>query len=748
MSSADSPSFTQADRIIKVKTGLDDDVVLLERFSGTERISGLFRFTLDLLAADNTKVVFENVLGKSATVTLFLADGTKRYFNGIISRFSQANPVTSAHGVQTFYRYQAELVPKVWLLSRKVRSRVFQHQSVPQILTTVLSGYDNTPTFSGTYQPRDYCVQYNESDLDFALRLMEDEGMFFYFTHTDSSHTMQLYDASTSLGTITGSDPSVRYRQEYRDLSEDEVVFHWEKSQEVRSGKYTLRDRNFELTSNLEASGTMAQTLAVGAVTHQLQIEGNSDLEIYQFPGGYATRFDNKDRTGGGASADGVFNDSTRVAGLRMQEETIPAVLATGMSSSRRFAAAATFSLTDHFDGNGSYLLTRVDHVASVSESYLGGTTAGFEYANSFECVPATLAYRPPRVTPRPRIDGPQTAVVVGQQGDEIFTDAYSRVKVQFYWDRDSQSDPDSSCWVRVGSIWAGQNWGAIHIPRVGQEVIVAFLDGNPDRPIIVGSVYNDQNQPPYTLPDNKTQSGIKSRSSLNGTADNYNELRFEDLKGSELITFHAEKDFERVVENNDTLTVGVDGSESLKDGSQTNTIYKNRTTTIKTGDETFTVEQGKRTETIEGDDSLTVKTGNRSVTVNTGNDTHEVKTGNRTVTIDTGDQTHTIKMGNRSVTLNMGNDSLTLDMGNQSITLSLGNHSLTCDLGSSTTEALQGVTLKSGPASIQVTPMGVTIKGMLISIEAEMMCTVKGVMTQVNGDAILMAKGGITMIG
>src|SRR5262249_26210198 len=260
-----------------------------------------------------------------------------------------------------------------------------------------------------------------------------------------------------------------------------------------------------------------------------------------------------------------------------------------------------------------------------------------------------------------PRVEGPQTAVVVGQEGDEIFTDKHGRVKVQFYWDRDHTKTPDSSCWVRVGSIWAGAGWGGVPIPRVGQEGNVAFLDGDPDRPIIVGSVYNNENTPPYTLPDNKTQSGIKSRSTLQGDDSTFNELRFEDLKGSEQVYFHVEKDFQRVVENNDTLTVGVEGSNSLKDGSQTITVYQGRTTTIKTGNETLTVEQGNRSVTVkQGDDSHEVSTGKRTVTVN-GNDTHEIETGNRSVTIDQGGDTLTLKMGSQTVVIKLGNQSTKL---------------------------------------------------------------------------------------
>jgi type VI secretion system secreted protein VgrG len=309
--------------------------------------------------------------------------------------------------------------------------------------------------------------------------------------------------------------------------------------------------------------------------------------------------------------------------------------------------------------------------------------------------------------------------VVVGQQGDEIFTDKYGRVKVQFPWDREGKKDANSSCWVRVGSVWAGKQWGGIHIPRVGQEVLVAFQEGDPDQPIIMGGVYNAEQMPPYALPDNKTQSGIKTRSTLKGGTDNFNELRFEDKKDSEEIYFHAEKDFNRVVENNDTLKVG---SDKAKDGSQTIEVWKDRTETVKTGNELVTISKG-----------------NRTVNVDKGNDEHHVKTGNRTVDVDQGNDSHNIKQGNRAVVISMGNDSLAIKMGNQTTKL---------DMGASNTEAMQSITLKVGQNSITIDQMGVTIKGMMVTVEGQVQTQVKGLMTQVQGSAMTQISGGITMIG
>lgn len=446
----------------------------------------------------------------------------------------------------------------------------------------------------------------------------------------------------------------------------------------------------------------------------------------------------------------------TATARVRVEEEVVRRAVSSGSSNCRAFVPGYTFTLSDHPDAtvNADYALTRVEHVIDATSGESQDAT--FEYLNRFRCIAKAMPYHPPRLTPRPRVLGDQTAVVVGTSGQEIYTDAKGRVKVQFHWDRLGKSDENSSCWIRVSQAWAGKTWGSIHIPRIGQEVVVSFLEGDPDRPLITGRVYNGSIPVPYTLPDNATQSGIKSRSSLKGESENFNELRFEDKKGSEQIFFHAEKDFLREVENNDTLVVGVDGSSSLVDGNQTITVYKDRTETVKTGNETVTIEKGNRTVTVkegndkhevskgkrdiivESDDTTVINTGNRSVTVKTGNDTHEVKTGNRTVTVDTGNDSHTVKTGNRTVEVSMGNDSLTVKMGNQTTKVSLG---------ASSTEAMQSITLKVGGNSITIDQSGITLKGMMIKLQGSIEVQVQGTMVQINGDGMLKMQGAITMI-
>jgi type VI secretion system secreted protein VgrG len=517
------------------------------------------------------------------------------------------------------------MVPRFWLLTRQAQSRIFQQLTVPDILKQVLKGLDVSYSLQGKYEPRDYCVQYRETDFAFASRLMEEEGIYYYFKHANGTHTLVVADNPQGHGDVPGPTTLI-YEGVLGGTRQEDRVLGWEKTQEVRSGKHTLWDHCFELPGkNLEAQKQLQDAVSVGTVSHNLKT-GSDGLEVYDYPGAYAQRFDGVAPGGSDRAADlqKIFQDNDRTVGLRSQEEAAAALRIEGASTCRHLAAGHKFTLTRHFDANGAYVLTGVEHTATQEGVYFGTESAPPTYSNRFECLPAALPYRPVRRTPRAHIPGTQTAVVVGPQGEEIFTDKYGRVKVQFNWDRQGKLDASSSCWVRVGTLWAGKQWGSIHIPRVGQEVIVAFEEGDPDRPIIVGSVYNADQMPPYKLPDNRTQSGLKTRSSLKGTADNCNELRFEDKKGSEDILFHAEKDFHREVEHDDNLTVGHD---------QTIEVKNDRTETVKEGNEKITIEKGNR--------SLTIKTGNQSIKLDVGGSTMEamqsivLKVGQSSITID-----------------------------------------------------------------------------------------------------------------
>jgi type VI secretion system secreted protein VgrG len=724
----DVERYSQKDRLIAAKTPLADDFFLLQGFSGTEAISSLFQFQLDLMADSKKTVEFDKLLGQKVTVTLLMPENKKRYFSGIVNRFSQGMEVRGGTKETTaFILYRAQIVPQFWLLTRKVQSRIFQQKSVPDILKEVLKGLDVTWDIKGTFEPRDYCVQYRESDFNFASRLMEEEGIYYFFKHDASSHKMVVANSPASHADVPGAT-KVSFGEVAGEQFDTDRIYGWEKTQEIRSGKYTLWDHSFELPDkNLEAKKTILESLSVGSVDHKLKVGGNDQFEIYDYPGAYAQRFDGIAPGGGSRSGDvqKIFDDNVRTVGIRMQEETLPSLVIAGESNCRQFASGHKFTLEKHFNANGPYVLTKLEHSATMGSTYVhSGEDEAPSYRNVFDCIPSALPYRPLRVTPKARVDGTQTAVVVGPSGEEIFTDKYSRVKVQFHWDREGKKDASSSCWVRVATPYAGKNRGWIRIPRIGEEVIVDFLEGDPDQPIIVGCVFNFNNMPPYVLPDNKTQSGLKTRSTLKGEIEHFNELRFEDKKDSEEVYLHAQKDLVCIVENNAIVQVGYelkDGTHKSDDGSQTVKIYKDRTETLETGNE-----------------SVTVQKGNRTVTLDTGNDTHQLKKGHREVLVDMGNDKHQIKKGNREVLIDMGNDALTIKMGNQTTKLNLGK---------SSTEAMQSIELKVGQSSIKVDQIGVTIKGMMIKIEGTAMLQAKAPMSTVKGDGILIVKGGITMI-
>jgi type VI secretion system secreted protein VgrG len=718
------PTYTQAGRPLAVTTPLEDDALLLTGFAGQEGLSRLFSYHLDLLAGNGQEIPFEQILGQGVTVALEMPGdednpGGTRYFHGICSRLSQGEVG------EEFTDYDLEIVPAFWLLSKRWQSRIFQHQSVPDILQEVLEDLDVEFRLQGTFPARDYCVQYRESDFAFASRLMEEEGIYYFFEHAEDGHTLVL--ANTPQGHPELPDGSeLVYRNVDSSDHDDPFIYDWGKWQALRPEKYTLWDHCFELPgSHLAAEEAIRSDVQVGGVGHKLKVSPNGRMEIYDYPGRFAQRFDGVDRGGSDRAEDlqQIFADGTRTAKIRMQEEATVALTIQAVGTYRHLAAGHKFTLRTldknrerQLGADGPYVLTGIQHSARLTGGYRSGA-GGFHYHNNFTCIPFALPFRPLRVTPRPIIHGAQTAVVVGMPDDDIFTDKYGRVKVQFHWDREGQNDADSSCWIRVGTPWAGQHWGMVHIPRVGQEVIVNFLEGDPDQPIITGSVYNAAMMPPYDLPANRTQSGIKSRSTVQGTEQNFNELRFEDKKDSEEVYFHAEKDFNRVVENNDTLKVG---SDQAADGSQTIEIYKDRTETVKTGNEQVTIEQGNRTITVsQGNDKLEVAQGNREVVVQ-GNDTHQIKQGDRTVKIE---------------------------MGNDVLHLSSGDHRLKIDLGKSETEAMQSIELKVGQSSIKLDQCGITLKGVTITIEGQVATEMKGAMTTVNGDGMLTLKGGITTI-
>jgi type VI secretion system secreted protein VgrG len=532
-------TYTQANRWLSVTTPLGKDVLLLVGIRGHEAVSELFHFHLDLLAKNDVAIAFDKIVGQAVTVKVSpLPGGPSRFFHGIVNRFSQGRRD------ETFTQYRAEIVPQLWLWTRKVQSRIFQHLTVPDILKQVLAGLNVAYQFKGAYHQRDYCVQYRESDFAFASRLMEEEGIAYYFTHADGSHQLIVTDDPLKHPDVPGPSPIIYEEVEGGNRPESRVTA-WEKTQELRSGKYTLWDHCFELPGkNLQAEQSIQAKVAVGTMTHQLRIGGNEKLEIYQYPGGFAQRFDGVDKGGGDRPDDLVklFEDNKRTACIRLEQEAMPSLEIRGAGNCVPFVPGHQFTLTRHFNADGDYLLTRVEHEAKLSGDYRSGQDLVLEYNNRFTCIPAALPYRPPLTTPKPTLAGTQTATVVGPKGEEMFVDKYGRVKVQFPWDRQGKMDGDSSCWVRVGQVWAGKRWGGFFWPRVGHEVVVAFEEGDPDRPVIVGNVYNAENMPPFKLPDSKLLAGIKSCSQTGKAHANYNGIVFHDEMGNEHVQVHSEK--------------------------------------------------------------------------------------------------------------------------------------------------------------------------------------------------------------
>ncbi|MFQ5506932.1 MAG: type VI secretion system Vgr family protein, partial [Planctomycetota bacterium] len=561
-------------RSIGLTTPLDADALLFHRMTSKEQLGRMFEFDLELLSEDE-QIKLENVLGQSMTVRLDLPDGSQRWFNGLVSKFAQAGRAGN------YARYQATLRPWLWFLTRSADCRIFQEMTVPAIIKEVFSkhGFTNlTDNLTGSYREWDYCVQYRETDFNFVSRLMEQEGIYYHFAHEDGKHDLVLCDSYSSHEPIPGYEEIPYFPPSTGAERERDHIFHWSVSQEVQSGAFALNDFDFEKPK--------ADLLTRSVVSRE---HAASDHEIYDYPGEYRS------------AGDGETYVRTRIEEQQARYEHFR-----GEGNAAGVAAGGLFKLTGcpRDDQNREYLLISATHSLESNEYESAAKALGPGYGSSFTAIDAKQPFRPARLTPKPLVQGPQTAIVVGPAGEEIWTDKYGRVKVQFHWDRYGESNENSSCWVRVAQVWAGKSWGGIQIPRINQEVLVEFLEGDPDRPIITGRVYNADHMPPYELPANQTQSGIKSRSTKGGSAENFNEIRMEDLKGSEVLYIHAEKDQSIVVENDQSISVGNDRTENIGNdrslavgGNKSESVEKNKTVGIA----------GNHSESIDGEMTLSV---------------------------------------------------------------------------------------------------------------------------------------------
>jgi type VI secretion system secreted protein VgrG len=526
--------YTQDGCIISLKTPLGKDALLLTSFSGHEAISRLYQFELGTIVPVGSTIDFSKIVGQKVTISLLQADGKPRFFNGFVSSFAATG------GDHRFTHYRAQVVPWMWLLTREADCRIFHDKTVKEVIEKVFQdrGYhDYSFSLNASYPKMEYCVQYRESDFNFVSRLMEQNGIFYWFEHKDGSHTLKIADSQNAFEPCPGQK-SARYAPVAGAVEQEDHVSTFAFGQELKTGKCTLTDYNFE-TPSTDLSATEATIYTVGP---------NASFELFDYPGLFAKK-----------------SDATTAVTRRMQEEEAGHLTCHGEGTCRAFSAGSRFELKDYpvTLPDKSLILTEVQHIVSVEGRYSSdsGKHEADKYTNRFVCIPQSVRYRPARLTPRPYMHGPQTAVVTGNDGEEIWTDKYGRVKVLFPWDRRK----DDSCWVRVSQDWAGKNWGMINIPRIGQEVLVSFLDGDPDRPLITGRVYNADQMPPYPLPDNGTRSTFKTRSSKGGGTDNYNELRFEDKTGSEQIFLRGEKDLDIQIKNDAREQIGNDRSLVVK---------------------------------------------------------------------------------------------------------------------------------------------------------------------------------------
>ncbi len=490
-------------------------------FSVTESIS--LPFQLDVRMTSKEDIPLKEVMNRPAVLTVSKAR-SYRYFHGIINRFVYTEKSKDR------MVYQARLVPSLSLLSLTQNCRVFQDKSVVEIVQSVLSQHPSSQSvefrLQRHYPIMEFCVQFQESDIDFISRLLEEEGIFYFFEHSKTKHTLILADDRSSYLSYQ-DNASVVYSPGVEKNPGQDGIGEFLVTRNMYSGKVTLKGYDFQAPNK--------------NLTYQAQADANQNYEIYHYPGRYGDQY------------------GKTLAQIRLQEMSTFKEMAVGSGSYHRFTPGKWFRLTRHEQRkfNRQYLLTDITHngYQPLSSSRSEDESRQPGYFNDFVAIPTSVRFTPSRTTPQPQIKGPQTAVVTGPPGDEIYTDEYGRVKVQFHWDRDGSKNENSSGWVRVSQSWAGAGYGTMFLPRIGEEVIVEFLNGDLRRPVIVGRLYNGVKTPPYPLPGNKTISTIKSVSSKGGGGSS--ELRFEDKKGAEEIYLHAQKNLTIAVENDKEETIG-----------------------------------------------------------------------------------------------------------------------------------------------------------------------------------------------
>lgn len=679
-----------------------------------EQLSTLTETTIEFLS-DNASLDLQDILGSTIHLVQKDKDEDERTFTGTCVSVDYVGVY------QGMSHFVAEVRPWLWFLTRTIENRIFQEKTVLQIIQEVMEPYgfwsDVNKKTTARYKPRTYCVQYGETDFDFISRLMEEEGIYYFFVQDGKKLKMVLAD-DISAHSPTPKFPKIEFA--FREVTETvdgkklkeyrrdtDHIFDWSETTTVTTSKVTLEDYDFD-TPKTELK--VVKSMPKGDHSYK------SKFEHYIYPGHNREEFHDVDEA---------------FVKVRMEAEAVRHKLSRGAGNVRNLGIGQTFKLTDHprTSNNIDYLITRAVHELQIETDYEDGETSTplFDstlpveeentdtYRIVFDVIPKSEKFRAPLNTPWPRDMGMQTAVVTGPPGEEIHTDKYGRIKVQFHWDRLGKNDDKTTCWVRTVMPWTGKNWGMIQVPRIGQEVVIQFEEGDPDRPICTGMLYHADTMPPYGLDANKTQSGIKTRSSKGGSKDNYHELVFEDLKDQEFIRMHSEKDYFQTIENNAVVKIG----HTKKDpGDLTQNVYHTKTETIETGDHIFSV-----------------STGNQEIYIKT--DHTETIDNKATQTIES-DYTQTITSGN--VTREVSS-------GNEDHTVTSGNYSLDTTAGSVIVTAGTKISLKVGANSIVIDQSGITIKGIQVTVEGSATVDVASPMTTVSADAVLTLDGGLTTI-
>lgn len=625
-----------------IDSPLGKDALEAVKLQGVERLSSVFEFVITA-KSKQLDLDFSKIIGANVTLTIKLGK-MERFLSGIVGHFQQQ--YTAQLGKNNFVYYQIKVYPKFWQLKFSRDFVIYQKKSALDIIEEVLKerGVDikNNVTSHGKTK-REYCVQYGESHFDFVSRLMEEEGIFYFFEYAKGSHKMILADDTAAHKACPNADKA--------------FIEH------NRVGIFSLnRIQNCQITHNMYVGACAATDYNYLTPSTDLLTNNKGQgkgLEVYDYPGCFLDH-----------------DGSEKYIDLNLERQEIQGEVFSGQSTIPFFTAGFSFHLENHArqDANEDYVLFEVNHQMDIENEM---DDVGI-YHNFYKSFPKKTPFRPQRITRKPRIHGTQTALVTGKSGEEITTDDLRRIKVHFYWDRKGKKDETSSLWIRVASGWAGGTWGILHTPRIGHEVVVSFINGDPDRPLVTGCVYNKEMMPPYDTP---TKSTIKSQSSKDKKAG-YNEIRFEDEKDKEEIFVHAEKDKVVIVENNH--------DETIKKGHQN--------TEITTGDRNVVLKADGDKGT--GNDSLTLDKGNVTILLKSEKDpvtyALTIKKGDYTKELDKGAETITLKKGDRSITLKKGDETKTLDEGDQKTTLKKGDCKLTLDKGDLTIDITGSITIKA----------------------------------------------------